>query len=149
MTWTEDRATQECDLSADPGAKTEGRAVSTHGTARPSLRDWHQSAKLSWHDATTPQAGCPSTLANANQPTFQFTLNQDNTRIEKLVRNLLAFQFVKDRETFSAAAWAIEVKAIAPSRYDAHRKVANELELFFELFQIFVVDVTKSLGEIV
>jgi hypothetical protein len=34
-TWTEDRATQECDPSADPEAKTEGWAV-VHAAARPS-----------------------------------------------------------------------------------------------------------------
>jgi hypothetical protein len=83
MTWTEDRATQECDPSADPGAKTEGRAASTHGAARPSLRDWHQSAKLSRHDAANAEAGCPSPIANTDQPTFQFTLNQDTGMDEK------------------------------------------------------------------
>jgi hypothetical protein len=35
MAWMEDRATQECDPSADPGAKTEGRAVATRAAARP------------------------------------------------------------------------------------------------------------------
>jgi len=39
VTWAEDRATQRCDPSADPGAKTEGRAVrSSHAAAaRPSF----------------------------------------------------------------------------------------------------------------
>jgi transposase InsO family protein len=44
VTWPEDRATLGSDPSADPGAKTEGRAVNT--AARSSLlRDWHQSGK--------------------------------------------------------------------------------------------------------
>jgi hypothetical protein len=78
--WAEDRATQRCDPSADPGAKTEGRAVRclTAATARPStLRDWHQSAKPSRHDAATLPAGCPPQLANAKRQEFQFPLNQD------------------------------------------------------------------------
>jgi len=48
MTWAEDRATVGTDPSADPGAKTEGRAENRLvGSARsfPLLRDWHQSAK--------------------------------------------------------------------------------------------------------
>ena len=53
MTWAEDRATQRCDPSADPGAKTEGRVVhwGNPWTAQPSfLRDWHQSDKPSQQD---------------------------------------------------------------------------------------------------
>ena len=84
MAWAEDRATQRCDPSADPGAKTEGAAGQlTYG--RPSrlpalhpLRDWHQSDKPSRQDAATQSAGCIPQLANANRPTFQFLLNQDN-----------------------------------------------------------------------
>jgi len=47
-TWAEDRATVGTDPSADPGAKTEGRAeVRLACSARSSLplRDWHQSEK--------------------------------------------------------------------------------------------------------
>jgi hypothetical protein len=66
--WAEDRATQRCDPSADPGAKTEGRAVRsvTAAAARPStLRDWHQSDKPSRHDAATLPARRPSQFATA------------------------------------------------------------------------------------
>jgi hypothetical protein len=48
MTWAEDRATVGTDPSADPGAKTEGRAEDPLAcSARSSLplRDWHQSGK--------------------------------------------------------------------------------------------------------
>ena len=78
--WAEDRATQRCDPSADPGAKTEGRAVCnlTAAAARPStLRDWHESDKPSRHDAATLPAGCPPQFANADRQEFQFPLNQD------------------------------------------------------------------------
>jgi hypothetical protein len=81
MAWAEDRATQRCDPSADPGANTEGRAVRSlrAAAARPStLRDWHQSAKPSRHDAATFPAGCPLQHANTNQQEFQFPLNQDS-----------------------------------------------------------------------
>ena len=61
-TWVEDRATQRCDLSAIPGAKTDGAA-----RCRPVLhtqhRDWHQSDKPSWHDASTALVGRRSQLA--------------------------------------------------------------------------------------
>ena len=43
-TRAEDRATVGTDPSADPGAKTEGRAVRDRA-AQPSLRDWHQGDK--------------------------------------------------------------------------------------------------------
>ena len=48
MTWAEDRATVGTDPSADPGAKTEGRAgIHLACSARSShpLRDWHQCGK--------------------------------------------------------------------------------------------------------
>ena len=42
MAWAEDRATVRTDPSADPGAKTEGRAAGIHHvTAHLPLRDWH------------------------------------------------------------------------------------------------------------
>ncbi|HEY3243722.1 MAG TPA: transposase [Phycisphaerae bacterium] len=43
-TWAEDRATLGSDPSADPGAKTEGRAAGLAARSSP-LRDWHQSDK--------------------------------------------------------------------------------------------------------
>jgi len=74
--WAEDRATQRCDPSAVPGAKTDGAA-----RGRPVLhtphRDWHPSDKPSQQDAATALAGCPSQLANTDRSTFQFPLNQD------------------------------------------------------------------------
>jgi len=77
MTWTEDRATQECDPSADPGAKTEGRAASTHGAAR--LPFGIGTKALNSRGTMPRRSGqeAPSLIANANQPRFQFTLNQD------------------------------------------------------------------------
>ena len=73
----EDRATQRCDPSAAPVAKTEERAVAQHATARPSpLRDWHQCDKPSRHDAANSPTGGRSPLANANRSKFQFTVNQ-------------------------------------------------------------------------
>ena len=83
MTWAEDRALLRSNPSADPGAKTEGRAVRSAAAvaARPStLRDWHQSAKPSRQDAATSLAGCPSQFANAERQAFQFPLNQDRVR---------------------------------------------------------------------
>ena len=74
--WAEDRATLRSDPSAVPGAKTDGAA-----RCRPVLhsphRDWHQSDKPSEQDAATAMARCLSPLANSNQSTFQFPLNQD------------------------------------------------------------------------
>ena len=61
LAWTEDRATQRCDPSACPGAKTGVRAE-----LRPSvpllscpLRDWPQGDKPSRHDAATRRTRCP------------------------------------------------------------------------------------------
>jgi hypothetical protein len=78
-TWAEDRATQRCDSSDDPGVKSEERAVVHNPAVRPSfpLRIWHQCNKPSRQDAATFLAGCPSPLANANRLKFQFTVNQD------------------------------------------------------------------------
>jgi transposase InsO family protein len=56
MAWTEDRATQRCDPSADPGAEIGVRGGFT--AASPPLRDRHQCDKPSWHDATITTAGC-------------------------------------------------------------------------------------------
>ena len=44
MTWAEDRAIRGRNLSADPGAETEGRAEDPRvdRPSLPSLRDWHQ-----------------------------------------------------------------------------------------------------------
>jgi hypothetical protein len=79
LAWAEDRATQRCDPSAVPGAKT--GAGAGHSLAPfPSLplRDWHQSDKPSRHDAATLLAGRPSQLANFKRQEFQFPVNQDN-----------------------------------------------------------------------
>jgi len=81
LTRAEDRATQRCDPSAVPGAKTEDRAVVQHAAARSSpLRDWHPRDKPSRHDAATSLTRRPFPLANADWPTFQFTVNQDTRR---------------------------------------------------------------------
>jgi len=80
MTWAEDRATQRCDPSADPGANTEGRPDHRFNpwTAKPSsLRDWHQSDKPSPHDAATGPQDATFQLANTKCSEFQLTVNQD------------------------------------------------------------------------
>ena len=78
MASAEDRATQRCDLSADPGAKT-GAGARRCLALLPfhPLRDWHQSDKPSRHDAATLPTGCLSPLANAERQEFQFPVNQD------------------------------------------------------------------------
>ena len=77
--WAEDRATQRCDPSADPGAKT-GAGARNPLALLPFhlLRDWHPSDKPSRHDAATVLAGCPHQFANAKRQEFQFPLNQDS-----------------------------------------------------------------------
>jgi hypothetical protein len=57
MTWAEDRATQRCDPSAVPGAKTGARAEPRCSALLPffPLRDWHRRAKPSRHDAAIPR----------------------------------------------------------------------------------------------
>ncbi len=84
MAWAEDRATQRCDPSADPGAKTEGRAACNFApaAARPStLRDWHESDKPSRQDAATSPAGRRLRLANTERQEFQFPLDQHMTSL--------------------------------------------------------------------
>ena len=77
MAWAEDRALLRSNPSADPGAKTEGRAVCHAAAAQPStLRDWHQSDKPSRQDAAISPAGCLPRFANARRQEFQFPLNQ-------------------------------------------------------------------------
>ena len=52
MTWAEDRATVGTDLSADPGAKTEGRAeyrLACSARSCQPLRDWHNALNPSRH----------------------------------------------------------------------------------------------------
>ena len=76
--WAEDRATQRCDPSAVPGAKTGARAGHVPALLPSSLlRDWHRCDKPSRHEAATLPAGCPHQFANAKQQEFQFPLNQD------------------------------------------------------------------------
>jgi len=82
LAWAEDRATQRCDPSADPGAETDAGGRKPPCLAR---RDRHASAKPSRHDAAIPPAGCPSSLANSHYPTFQFTVNQDTLYTAGLV----------------------------------------------------------------
>ncbi len=79
--WTaraEDTALLGSNRSADPGAKTEGRAA--RSVARLShLRDWHQSDKSLaaqprvW-EASTAGDGLPD-VSNSERPGLHFTLN--------------------------------------------------------------------------
>ena len=81
MTWAEDRAMLRSNPSADPGAKTEVRAVDVlRSAARLPLRDWHQSAKPSRQEAVTCRQDATLQLANAKRSEFQFTVNQDIRR---------------------------------------------------------------------
>jgi hypothetical protein len=75
-TWTEDTALLRSNRSAGPGAETEGRAASLP-PAFTRLRDQHQSAKPSRHDAAISSTERASQLANANRSKFQIPLNQD------------------------------------------------------------------------
>lgn len=61
VTRAEDRAPVRTDPSADPGTKTEGRAVLPRHAPQPSLppRDWHHRAKPSRQDAAKYPARCP------------------------------------------------------------------------------------------
>jgi len=84
LTWAEHRALLRSNPSAGPGAKTGVRTGPHRSVPLPSccrawaLRDWHQRAKPSRHDAATCLTGRASALANANCHKFQFTLNQDS-----------------------------------------------------------------------
>jgi len=78
-TWAEDRALQRCNLSAAPGAKTEGGIESACSIPSiwPTLRDWPESEKPSRQDAAKSPSGCHLPLTNTNPPLFQIPLNQD------------------------------------------------------------------------
>jgi hypothetical protein len=72
----EDTALQRCNRSAVPGAETEVRAASPP----PKFPPFGISAKAQNLRGTTPRLFdrmSPPQPANANQPRFQFTLNQD------------------------------------------------------------------------
>ena len=78
ITWAEDKALQRCNLSADPGAKTEGgieRACSIPPLDL-SLRDWPPSEKPSRQDAAKSTTGGHLPLTNTNPPQFHFPLDQ-------------------------------------------------------------------------
>lgn len=78
LAWTQGTALLRSNRSAVPGAKT-GAGIELPRSVPLPLRDWHQSAKPSRHEAATlTLTRRPSQLANANQRKFQFPLNQDN-----------------------------------------------------------------------
>jgi len=81
-TWAEDRALLRSNPSADPGAKTEGRAVrfaTGRPASSPALWDWHDIDKPSRQDATILRQYAALSLANPKRSEFQFTLNQDSS----------------------------------------------------------------------
>jgi len=92
MAWAEDKAIRGRDPSADPGAKTEGRATCLCVSARrqaagrpssPALRDWHQSDKSlgaqprarACENDQNPGDGLPESH-NSRGSVLHFTLNQ-------------------------------------------------------------------------
>ena len=82
MTWAEDRALLGSNSSADPGARSEGRAVSQTGAAPPFPFVYGTMRKIpgglgDWSPSYNNTAFSPFTLANNNRPKFQFTVNQD------------------------------------------------------------------------
>ena len=82
-TWAEDTALLRSNRSADPGAKT-GAGIELSRSVPLPLRDWHQSAKPSRHDAAKSSTRRPSQLANVNRRKFQFPLNQDTAMPQSL-----------------------------------------------------------------
>ncbi len=104
----EGRATVGTDLSADPGAKTEGRA--SHSVARLSpLRDWHQSdkslaAQPRVLDVKTPGDGLPD-IAYPDRPVLHFTLNhyKSTTRMASAQGRLLFGPAFEEAIEFIAA----------------------------------------------
>ena len=68
------------DLSAVPGAETEGRAIALNRTARPSLRDRHLCDKPSRPEAATHAAWSRTMFPYVLTTRFQFTVNQDKSR---------------------------------------------------------------------
>jgi hypothetical protein len=84
LAWAEDRALQRCGHrpkggpSAVPGVGVKtGPNDLRSGRFHPSHQ--HQSAKPVWQDVRLHTAGRPPSLANADQPEFQFTVNQDTS----------------------------------------------------------------------
>ena len=57
-TWAEDRATQRCDPSADPGDRDRRMDGALHVPSSFPFDLGHQSDKPDWHDATDTTAGC-------------------------------------------------------------------------------------------
>lgn len=80
LTWAEDRATQGCDPSAVPRARTEARmSANRRLRAHLSLRFWRASDKPSRHDAAmTDPTGSHHRVANRSVPKFHFPVNQDS-----------------------------------------------------------------------
>jgi hypothetical protein len=76
LAWAEDRALQRCNPSAVPGVGVKA-GPETLRPGHTSTSHQHQSAKPVWQDARLRLAGRRSSLTNADQTEFQFTLNQD------------------------------------------------------------------------
>ena len=78
--WAEDRATQRCDPSAGPSAKTGVRAELRRSVPLLScpLRDWPQSDKPSRHDAATRRTGCPHSTRSGQSQRLTVVLVRSN-----------------------------------------------------------------------
>ena len=78
VAWTEDRATQRRDPSADPGAETKGRAVrsGTAAVARPPFGTGTQAANLRGMVPRLSRQDALCRRANAKRQEVQFPVNQ-------------------------------------------------------------------------
>ena len=72
-TWAEDRATQRCDPSADPGAETEERAASQAAALTPTFGIGVQAKNLR---GTTPRTSRHDVLHNSLTSTGQNSISR-------------------------------------------------------------------------
>jgi hypothetical protein len=97
MTWAEDRAPVGTDPSADPGAKTEGRAASLTRAALPSLRDWRQCDKSQGVWGTGPPPSANTAVRSASSSLLWLSDPQILRRNRKSLWARFARRFEKAR----------------------------------------------------